>query len=45
MPLPDVPPLRPWRAPLLLQPAWARLLIAAVLGVALVALWRWAVAV
>ena len=42
MPLPD---LRFWRTPLLLQPAWVRLLIAAVLGAALVALWRWAVAV
>ena len=45
MPLPDLPLLRPWRTPLLLQPAWARLLLAAVLGAGLVALWRWAVAV
>ena len=41
MPLPE---LRFWRTPLLLLPAWVRLLIAAVLGAALVALWRWAVA-
>ena len=44
MPLPDLPDARFWRTPLLLQPAWVRLLIAAVLGAALVALWRWAVA-
>lgn len=42
MPLPE---LRFWRTPLLLQPAWVRLLVAALLGAALVALWRWAVAV
>ena len=42
MPLPE---LRFWRTPLPLQPAWVRLLVAAVLGAALVALWHWAVAV
>lgn len=41
MPLPD---LRFWRTPLLLQPVWVRLLLAAALGAALVALWRWAAA-
>ena len=42
---PDLSSPRLWRTPLLLQPAWARLLLAAVLGGALVALWRWAVAI